>query len=222
MNKLFCGIDEAGRGPVIGPMVLCCVVVDKKGIEKLSKLRVRDSKKVAPGRREHLEPLIKSIVQEWVIAKVTPRQIDSLRKEMSLNAIEAVKTAELILSLKNKPSKITIDATDNIADDYTKRIVGYMTKMSPDYRIPAIVSEHKADANYIEVGAASIIAKVERDREIEELKKEYGNFGSGYPSDELTQKFLKKLVKEGGGLPDYVRKSWNTVRKSKQFTLGDF
>lgn len=222
MANLFAGIDEAGRGPVIGPMVLACAVIDEDGAEKLRKLRVRDSKKVAPGRREHLEPLIKSIVKEWAMVKVQPWEIDSLRRKMSLNVIEAKKTAQLILSLGHKPGRITVDATDNIAADYKKKIVDEIKVLKPAYRLPEIVSEHKADVNYIEVSAASIIAKVERDRDIEELKLKYGNFGSGYPSDELTQKFLKDMMRRGGVLPDYVRKSWNTVNKSKQASLGEF
>ena len=222
LASLFCGIDEAGRGPVIGPMVLCCASVDRKGMEKLAKLRVRDSKKVSPGRREHLEPLIKTIVEEWVIAKISPREIDVMRKSISLNALEAIKTAQLIVSLKQKPTRITVDATDNIAEDYRKRIVDHIKILKPDYRVPEFISEHKADVNYIEVSAASIIAKVERDREIEELKKKHGDFGSGYPADPLTQKFLHELVRREGGLPDFVRKSWNTVSKSRQATLGDF
>jgi ribonuclease HII len=87
------------------------------------------------------------------------------------------------------------------------------------------VSEHKADRNFAVVSAASIIAKVERDREIAELAKTLGFFGSGYPSDPRTVKFLEKCCQDLEEYPEYVRKSWRPARKirdlrgSKQATL---
>lgn len=221
MSGISCGVDEAGRGPVIGPMILACVCLDDAGVERLKGLGVRDSKKISPRRRVALEPEIKKVCVEWVIAKISASEIDRMRKKMSLNLLEAIKTAELIVSLKVKPDKIFIDATDSIAGDYKIRIVDHITKIKPDYVFPEIVCEHKADDNYIPASAASVIAKVERDRFIEGLKETYGDFGSGYPSDELTQKFVRHLVREGN-LPSFVRRSWETVDKLKQSTLGEF
>lgn len=83
------------------------------------------------------------------------------------------------------------------------------------------MSEHKADDNYVEVSAASIIAKVERDRDIDLLKRQYGEIGSGYLSDERTQKFIRNLRKEGKEMPHYVRKSWDTTAAS-QTRLGEY
>jgi len=78
-----------------------------------------------------------------------------------------------------------------------------------------IVSEHKADRNYPIVSAASIIAKVERDREIAELAKYYGDFGSGYPSDPRTMRFLKQCVEKSYDYPNFVRRSWKPAKKAK-------
>jgi len=220
-KELVCGIDEAGRGPVIGPLVIGCVVIDSTGREELKKLNVRDSKKVAASRRKSLEPLIKNIAIEWKLIHIKPSEIDHLRKKHSLNAVEAMKIADLILSLKNKSHRIIIDSVDNIPDDYKKRIIKYIKLKNPDYEIPEIISENKADNNYIEVGAASIIAKVERDREIENLKQRHGNFGSGYPADEITKKYIKEMVKNGD-FPHFVRRSWNTLNKTKQRKLDEF
>ena len=216
---LICGIDEAGRGPVIGPLVIACVVVDSKGKEELKKLNVRDSKRVSVSRRKKLEPLIKDIAIEWKLIKITPREIDRLRKKISLNVIEAKKMAEVVSSLEHLPDKLIVDAADAVAENFGNKIIGYLK--DADIKIPSIVSEHRADDKYVEVGAASILAKVERDRDIDLLKDKYGEIGSGYPADELTQKFLHELMQKGE-LPDFVRKSWNTVNRKKQMRLNAF
>jgi ribonuclease HII len=218
-KMIVCGIDEAGRGPVIGPMVMGCAVFDEVGGDKLRELKVRDSKKVAPSRRLSLEPLIKEYAVEWGLIKVYPQEIDLRRKKTSLNMIEALKIAELISSLESNPDKIIVDSADSIAENFRGKITGFLNKKGVS--IPEIISEHKADDRYIEVSAASILAKVERDREIEILKSKYGELGSGYPSDEVTQGFIKNLVRNGE-LPDYVRKSWNTVNRKKQTSLSEF
>jgi len=221
MGEIICGIDEAGRGPVIGPLVMGCVILDNKGREELKRLNVRDSKKVAPSRRLSLEPKIKEFAVEWDLAKIFPHEIDYLRRKHSLNFIEAMKIAELIIALKNVPHKIIVDSADTVPEEYKRKIIHCVDSIHDDFVIPEIISEHRADDRYIEVSAASILAKVERDREIEKLKEEHGEFGSGYPADELTKEFMKKLIRSGK-LPEFVRKSWNTVDKSKQTKLFEF
>jgi len=221
MTGLVCGIDEAGRGPVIGPLVIGCVVLDDNARKELRKLNVRDSKKVAKSRRESLELKIKDLAIEYRIARIQPNEIDWMRKKESLNMIEARKTAELIMSLENSPHKIIVDAADSVAENYRERIMSCINSINNDFRIPELISEHKADDNYLEVSAASILAKVDRDREIELLKEDLGDFGSGYPSDAITQEFIRECVRSGN-LPDCVRKSWNTLNKSKQTSLFEF
>lgn len=216
---IVCGIDEAGRGPVIGPMVMGCVVLDEEGRRRSRELKVRDSKKVSPSRRLSLEPLIKEYAVEWSLIKVYPQEIDLRRKKISLNMIEAMKIAELISGLKSNPGRIIVDSADSIPKNFKDKITSFLEEKGAP--IPEIISEHKADDNYIEVSAASILAKVERDREIETLKKEYGEIGSGYPSDVNTQVFIKNLMRNGE-LPDFVRRSWNTVNRKKQTSLSEF
>ncbi|MBN2250740.1 MAG: ribonuclease HII [Candidatus Altiarchaeota archaeon] len=216
---IVCGIDEAGRGPVIGPMVLGCVLLDDKGRRELSRLDVRDSKKLSEKRRTALDPGIKEYAVEWSLVRITPGEIDSMRKKASLNAIEAMRIADIIASLENMPEKVIVDAPDTVAENFRERISRFLEKM--DIVPPEIVSEHKADDRYIEVSAASVIAKVARDREIENLRREYGNIGSGYPSDKVTQEFMRNLTLNGE-MPHYVRRSWNTVSRRAQSRLDEF
>lgn len=221
MMKLVCGVDEAGRGPVIGPLVIGCVVLDPKGKRKLKALKVRDSKKVSPSRRQVLDRQIKDIAIEWRTGSINPADIDRRRKKISLNVIEARKIAELIVKLESAPKTIIVDAADTVPENYKEKIIEGIKMLDPDFQIPRIVSEHHADDTYIEASAASIIAKVERDRAIEDLKQEYGEFGSGYPSDERTMKFIRKWIREGK-LPPFVRRSWNTLNRAKQMSLDEF
>ncbi len=119
-----------------------------------------------------------------------------------------------------RPDKAYVDACDVLEARFRQHILECLT-----FRIP-IVSEHEADRNYPIVSAASIIAKVERDREISELADKIGDFGSGYPSDPRTKAFLKKCLENSDQYPDFVRKSWRPARKvksdkvSRQTTLG--
>jgi ribonuclease HII len=220
-DNISCGIDEAGRGPVIGPMIIACALFNTEGREKLAEMRVKDSKKLSKGRRERLEPMIKGIALEWHTAKISASDIDRLRKAKSLNTIEIEHTADLILSCKTRADRIVVDAADTNQARYGRRISEALNSMNPDYFIPELVCEHKADDRYIEVSAASVIAKVERDREIEGLKRIYGDFGSGYPSDPKTMEFINQKL-SGDSLPEYVRHSWRTVSRRKQSTLGQF
>ncbi|MEM4347115.1 MAG: ribonuclease HII [Candidatus Altiarchaeota archaeon] len=223
----ICGIDEAGRGPVVGPMVIAAAVFDKKGREELRKINVRDSKKLSKKKREELEKKIKEIAIEFNLVKIYPQDIDKLRKKFSLNLVEAVHIAELILSLKSKPDRVILDSPDSIEENFREKVKSYITShYFENGKIPEIISENKADARYIEVSAASILAKVERDREIENLKEKFSiDCGSGYPSDEKTKKFLEKIFSEEK-LPCYLRKSWRTITREieakKQKKIADF
>jgi ribonuclease HII len=202
-------------------MVIACAVFDDLGREELLSMNVRDSKKVSRARREALEPAIKDIALEWGVRAVSPSQIDSMRKEVSLNLIEAMKAADLISCLKCLPSRVIVDAADPVESNFAKHIIEHLKSAYPDFCAPEIISKHRADDDYIEVSAASILAKVERDRRIEALKEQFGNFGSGYPSDEVTQKYVKGLL-VNRQMPEIVRKSWSTVTRAQQTSLDDF
>ncbi|MGC8619001.1 MAG: ribonuclease HII [Thermoplasmata archaeon] len=198
---ITCGVDEAGRGPVIGPLVICGLCADDV---LLKELNVRDSKLLSPSRREKLYPEILKIANSYKIEMLKAEQIDELRKTMSLNEIEAMYFAKVISSLEGEI--FIVDAADVDENRFAKTIKKYLDKNVN------IISKHKADRDYPLVSAASIIAKVTRDREIEKIKDEIGDFGSGYPADPKTINFITQYYNKYGILPPYVRKSWKTLK----------
>ncbi len=220
------GIDDAGRGPVIGPMVLAGVLVDEKQEAKLKLIKVRDSKLLSPQRREFLAREIKKIVTSHVILKIPAKEIDELlAKKINLNKIEAIKTAEIINILTKSVPKVQV-----IVDCPSTNIMAWQNYVLAHVNNKEKVlmkCEHKADVNYPVVSAASILAKVTRDSEMNRIRKQYDiECGSGYPSDPLCVKFLKtdkakELAKIG-----LIRKSWQTWktenRKPGQKKLGEF
>ena len=199
-----CGIDEAGRGPVIGPLVIAGVVANEEQEKKLMELGVKDSKMLTPIQRERMFDKIKEIVERYEILAVLPKEIDDAvngKDGLNLNWLEAVKSAEIVNKLK--PNKVILDCpSTNIeayADYVKKKITGRVD----------VVAEHKADQTYPIVSAASILAKVTRDDMIQELKKKHKvEFGSGYPSDPMTQIFIKHFWNKY----DFFRKTWKTYQ----------
>jgi len=221
---LILGIDDAGRGPLIGPMILAGVLLDKNGETALKKYNVRDSKTVLHPMRIKLAGVIKETALNLCVVKTTPEEIDtSIKKRTNLNTLEAIKVAEIINELNNKKDKIKviIDCPSVNISAWKKTLLPFID--SPDNL--KILCEHKADANHISVSAASILAKVSREEEIEILKKKYGDFGSGYPADPITKEYLKsqgEKLKNSG----IFRKSWSTWKSlfpdKEQATLGEF
>lgn len=205
IGMIIAGIDEAGRGPCIGPLVIGLVSIDKDKEEELIEIGVKDSKLLEKDVRNRLYPEVKKIAKEYYTIKIPANEIDSLMNRHSLNEIEAMKAAFLVNQLKVKPNIVLADSPDTLESNYAERIKRYLS-----FKIN-IKSEHKADFNYVVVGAASILAKVERDNEIEEMHKIYGNFGTGYPHDERTIKFIKEFLDKNDKLPDIVRKKWSTT-----------
>jgi len=205
------GIDEAGRGAVLGPLVLCGLLIDEKDEIKLKKLGVKDSKQLTPKKREELAPKIEKIGTNIVIIRVPSAKIDANRKRgINLNQIEAIKMAEIINLLE--PDKAIVDAPSY----NTNKFRDYLFSKIENKKME-LVSENYADQNYPVVSAASIIAKVNRDEAIDELKQKVGeDFGVGYPHDPRTIEFIKRLAKEKHGmLPDYIRHTWDTVEEIK-------
>jgi ribonuclease HII len=209
---LISGVDEAGRGPVIGPLVIAGVSIDENNLPKLVDLGVKDSKLLSPQRRERLASQIKKLTLNYHIVLLSPAEIDrvveSKRKLHKLNRLEAQAMAKVIAVLK--PDVVYVDASDILADRFGEHIAENLSFS------PKIISEHKADVNYPVVSAASIIAKVERDKVISQLQKKHGNMGCGYPSDSNTIKFLEDWIRKFGSYPDFVRKSWKTAKRIKR------
>jgi len=201
MEKLIMGIDEAGRGPVIGPMIICGVMMEKKDIPKLVQIGVKDSKLLSPVRREKLKVLIEKIAQRWDIVKISASQID----RYGMTYLHLKGTVELINSFS--PHTAIIDCPTRFPASYKRKIEALMKNKEV-----RLVVENFADKNHCIVSAASVLAKVVRDKEIENISLLYKDIGSGYPSDKRTVKFLRRYLKENRQLPDIVRKRWQTIQ----------
>jgi len=213
------GVDDAGRGCVIGPLVVAGVLMPEDKLSLLEQMGVKDSKELTPKRREKLAEEVWKVAEKVKVIKVPPQEVDRvvLRgvKYKRLNWLEAKIMAQVITELK--PEIVYVDASDVIEERFKKQILEAIP------RGIEVVSEHDADAKYPIVSAASIIAKTERDREIQKLREKYGDFGSGYPSDPKTREFLIKCLRERGGYPDCVRRSWKTLKRlsaGRQETLA--
>jgi ribonuclease HII len=212
------GVDEAGRGPVIGPIVCAGVLVREEDISELVKLGVKDSKLLQPSKREALALDILKYTVKVAVKIMYPEEIDAARtKGLNLNKLEAQIFAEIINQLK--PDVTYVDAADVNPERFSQMI---KNSLIVDTKL---VSQHKADFKIPVVSAASIIAKVERDKKVRELKK-FGDVGSGYCHDPKTITFLKEWAREHGELPSFVRHSWITAKnildELKQKVLDDF
>jgi ribonuclease HII len=203
------GIDEAGRGSVIGPIVIAGVLLDERGLSDLSTIDIKDSKLLSPRRREWFFNRIENLALNRCLMHISTREIDKVvkygKRHYKLNWLEAKSMAKLITILE--PDVVFVDASDVSPDRFKQNI-----KKNTSFEVK-IISEHKADIKYPVVSAASIVAKVERDRIINELRNRHGHLGSGYPSDPKTIRFLKNWKKTAESYPDFVRKSWKTLQR---------
>jgi ribonuclease HII len=206
---LVAGVDDAGRGAVIGPLVIAGVLVKEGALQRLKELGVKDSKLLSPLRREMLAVEIRKIAENMDVVRLSPGEIDvvvkSGRRLHKLNYLEAQTMAKVIDALR--PEIVYVDASDVLEDRFKQHILECMS-----FKVN-IISEHKADRNYVVVSAASIIAKVERDKAIADLARTLGDFGSGYPSDQRTMSFLKECCERLEEYPDFVRKSWKPAKR---------
>lgn len=205
---MICGVDEAGRGPVFGSLVVAGILVEND--TDLISIGACDSKQCTPKKREVLAAQIKKIVKANEIMIVPASDIDDLRKEMTLNELEVFLFSKVIEKLK--PDTCYVDAADVNEIRFGKDI---LAKLS--YK-PTMISKHKADEHYPIVGAASILAKTTRDENVRQIAKELEKklnlpLGSGYPADPITMKFLKTWVDTYDELPPHTRRSWETAQK---------
>jgi len=199
---LVCGVDDAGRGSVLGPLVIAGISIEQKNIKQLVKIGVKDSKQLSPQLREKLYEQILSLVEGYHVAKIPPKTIDKSVSKNLLNQLEANYMAKVIKKLQANSSYV------DSCDVNPKRFGLHISNLA---KTGKIISSHHADRKYPVVSAASIIAKVNRDREIEKLRKNHA-LGSGYPSDPKTMKFIKEWVSQNGDVPVFVRKSWKPVK----------
>ena len=200
---IICGVDDAGRGSMVGPLVIAGVTIDKKNLKKLKSIGVQDSKKLSPKTREILYKKIIEIVDEYYVVRISPKTIDSNVFKHKLNHLEAKNMAKVIKELS--PQVAYVDSCDV---DY-KRFGNEISLLTSNSKI---ISRHHADSRFVVVAAASIIAKVSRDKSIHRLKKNY-ELGSGYPSDKKTVKCVKKLLLQKKQSYSFIRMSWKPVQK---------
>ncbi len=208
------GLDEAGRGPMLGPMVLCGVY---GSTSKLMKLGVKDSKKLTAVHREELAARIKDEF-EWKAVAVWPSEIDEAVERGRLNDLEARYFAQIIRDMGH--SRAIVDCADVNEERFSRAI-------SALSGCPDVLARHKADINHPAVSAASIIAKTTRDSILASIQAESGvAIGSGYPSDPVTVRYVTNHYNEHSTLPPFVRKSWEPVKRivsiSKVKSLDDF
>jgi len=199
---LICGVDEAGRGSLLGPLVIAGVSLKRSKIRKLSSMGIRDSKKLTPAVRERLYKKIIEYADDYYIARINPKTIDRSVKNHQLNSLEAKYMAKVIVKLK--PNISYVDSCDVNPKRFGKQI----KKMAKRGKIR---SYHHADSRFVIVSAASIVAKVNRDKAIAKLRKEH-DLGSGYPSDRKTINFVSKYISDRKEIPSFVRKSWKPVQ----------
>ncbi len=217
----ICGIDDAGRGPVIGPMVIAGIVIDEKDLPKLKELGVKDSKLLTPKQRELIYNKLIKEVKRYKVIKIPPEEVDKyvFSEKTNLNWLEADKMAEVINSLR--PDQVIVDCPSNNKRAFADYLENKLTVKT------SLRCEHKADRDFLIVGAASIIAKTIREREVDLLKKKFGmSLGSGYPADPDTKRFLKENWNKH---PEIFRHSWSSYTEysegkkfKKQKTLGEF
>lgn len=203
------GIDEAGRGPVVGPLVICGVLLRKSKLDQLAGRGIKDSKLLSSSRRQTLKEEIESLAEGVEMVIISPSEIDSC----NIGDLELKGMVKLINRFL--PDQVFVDALTSRPDLYERKI---RSLLFSKIRVELVV-ENRADKNYPIVGAASILAKVERDRRIRFLEKKYGALGSGYPSDPRTIDFLRNYFRVYGDFPGVVRRRWRTIQKLKEEKL---
>ncbi len=210
---LTLGIDDAGRGPVIGPMILAGCLVDEKTEKEFKKLGVKDSKQLTSKKREFLAEIIREKVETFEVVLAYPKEIDGTNHNgINLNDLEAIKTAKIINKINKgyKKIKVVVDCPSvNIIkwSDLLKTKIDNLSNLE-------VSCEHKADKNHISVSAASILAKSVREKEMDRLKEKYGKeIGSGYSSDPTTCKFLEEHAQryKHDGI---FRQTWSTWKRA--------
>lgn len=212
MENLIAGVDDAGRGPIIGPLVVAGVLSTEDRARELSAMGVKDSKLLTPDVRTRLAVKVRELAVKVSVVEVQPKEIDEVvlhgGKFRKLNFLEAKLMAQVITELS--PKKAYVDASDVNEERYAETIREFLPSELKKIRV---VSEHHADRTYPIVSAASIIAKVRRDEVVEGLCRQYGNFGSGYITDQRTLDFLRGWRRTHAEYPPIVRLSWKTIKE---------
>jgi len=215
------GIDEAGRGPVLGSMFIGGFLIEENKTNKLEEIGAKDSKKLSDKKRESIREKLNDLGSIF-LEEFTASSIDDMMDVMSINDIELKGFADVID--RAEPDKVIMDLPEPDGNKFIDKIKDLM---DTDHHEVEFVAEHGADDEYPVVSAASIVAKSARESHVEDLHSKYGyDFASGYPHDKPTIEFIEKYIEQEGELPSETRKSWSTaqrlMKQSKQNSLGDF
>ncbi len=214
VDAIVGGADEAGRGPVLGPMVICAACFREGDLPYMQEQGVTDSKQLSPKRREELFDVITRASLGYELVVLLPGEINEyMVSGTNLNAIEVAAFARAINAVVQRgviPGTMWVDAADVKPERFGERIRSMLSTPV------AVDARHKADATFTAVGAASILAKATRDRLVREIAKHYGDIGSGYPSDPKTRTFLKGYYQAHGNFPPIARTEWETLKRLKK------
>jgi ribonuclease HII len=240
---VYLGVDEAGKGPVLGPMVAAAVLAAPSSLPA----DVDDSKRLAPARRESIAGAIRGSDAVAVgVAFVEPAEID--RPDTDMNTLTVRGQARAVRAAlggggggtaddgaPDEPVRVVADAGDTSETRFARRLGEFVEgdgeAESAIDGLPAVDVEafHGADETDPVVGAASVVAKVARDARMAALDDRYPAYdgvGSGYPSDPTTRSFLRAHVADHGDVPDCARRSWATcddvLAAAEQSGLDDF
>ena len=188
-------------------MVVCGYAVRPEDLPALQALGVKDSKVLSPARREALEGPLKALAAGFHLVEIQPAEMD----RRNLNDLELEAFAACIQAIN--PSAVFVDAPvgPRGIPRFRHRLLEKIAPLAPE-----LVAENRADARFPVVSAASILAKVLRDRRVEAFRAEYGEIGSGYPSDPKTKAFLARWMAKHGTPPPIARASWGTFDRLKQ------
>ncbi|VTT85421.1 Ribonuclease HII [Halorubrum sp. DM2] len=232
---MYLGVDEAGKGPALGPMVAAAVIADPASLPA----DVDDSKRIAPARREAMAATLDEDPDVAVgVARVEPAEID--RPDTDMNTLTVRGQARAVRAALAEPSagdldrpvRVVADAGDTSEERFARRLREFVADSSDDAEpLPGVdvTAAHGADEDDPLVGAASVVAKVTRDAAmaaVDATYPDYDDVGSGYPSDPATRSFIAAYVGDHGTLPDCARESWATcedaLAAAEQSALDEF
>ena len=201
------GLDEAGRGSLVGPLVVGGFAARAADVERLPGMGVRDSKLLSPARREAAYERLTEVGRRYSVV-LAPSTVDEAVRRGGLNVLEAHAFARLVRRVR--PSATFVDACDPVAARFGALVARLARAVGP------VDARHHADRDLPIVAAASIVAKVERDRHLSRLRSRLGDdLGSGYPSDDRTRAFVRSTIGSGAPLPPWLRASWRTTQTLK-------
>lgn len=208
-----CGVDEAGRGPVIGPLVVASFSISEDKLNQIESLEVKDSKKLSAKRRKELFSELINLSGNYFFRILNPTFLNDEMKKYTLNEIELHAFKDAIIGLKVPIIRAICDSCDVDTNRFSRNL---KESLGDEFSSCDVVASHKAEDKYPIVAAASILAKVKRDELIKKIEEDAGvSFGSGYPSDPKTISFLEDYYKFHNRFPDFVRTEWKTLANIK-------